>query len=64
MQVNICMIKFILVCSLILSGCTVQSATKPISYGSSQAPKTKLYEEPDVVFKDDHTPSSCRSPFR
>jgi hypothetical protein len=42
----------------------MQPVIKTISYESSQTPKTRLYEEPEVIFKDEHTPGSCRSPFR
>lgn len=34
--------------------------------GHSEEPKEKVmfYNEPEVIFKDEHTPSACRSPFR
>jgi hypothetical protein len=55
--------KHLFLLSVILTvGCTTPA--KPISYGSSQSPKVMLYEEPEVIFKDEHTPGSCRSPFR
>ena len=57
--------KFVLLFLVALVGCSSQP-TRPLSYGQSQLPKEqiKLYEEPEVVFKDEHTPGSCRSPFR
>ena len=57
--------KFVLLFLVTLVGCSSQS-TKSLGYGQSQLPKEqiKLYEEPEIVFKDEHTPGSCRSPFR
>lgn len=36
------------------------------SRGHSDGPKEKImfYREPEVIFKDEHTPGTCRSPFR
>lgn len=48
----------------VLVGCATPTIPKSINYGSSQPLKTKLYEDSEVIFKDEHTPGSCRSPFR
>ncbi len=48
---------------VILAGCATPIKIKSINY-SSQPPNVILYEEPEIIFKDEHTPGSCRSPFR
>lgn len=57
-------------CEVIVNGqCRSLSASEKNGAGSrghSQDPKEKimLYHEPEVIFKDEHTPGTCRSPFR
>jgi hypothetical protein len=42
---------------LFLSGCT--TIKPPVEIKE----KLMLYEESEVIFKDEHTPASCGSPF-
>lgn len=58
------MIKITLLCLLILTSCSENPVVKLNRHESSQLPKTKLYEDTEVIFKDEYTPGSCRSPFR